>query len=71
MTNLEKALYMDKQGIQRKFLGIECTPKTEFKDWNRGRNNRQTISSIHLTQIKMIEALCEQYSVSYRASIPC
>jgi hypothetical protein len=49
MTNLEKALDMDKRGIPRKFLGIECTPKTEFKEWNRGRNNRQTISSMYLT----------------------
>jgi hypothetical protein len=71
MTNLEKALDVDKRGTPRKFLGIECTPKTEFKEWNRGRNNRQTISSMHLTQTKMIEALCEQYSVSYRASTPC
>jgi hypothetical protein len=35
MTNLEKALDMDKRGTPRKFLGIECTPKTEFKEWNQ------------------------------------
>jgi hypothetical protein len=40
MTNVEKALDVDKRGTPRKFLGIESTPKTEFKEWNRGRNNR-------------------------------
>jgi hypothetical protein len=71
MTNLEKASDVDKRGIPRKFLGIECTLKTEIKEWNRRRNNRQTISSMHLTQTKIIEALCEQCSVLYRASTPC
>jgi hypothetical protein len=71
MTNLEKALDVDKRGTLRKFLGIEYTPKTEFKEWNRGRNNRQTISSMHLTQTKIMDALCEQYSVLYRALILC
>jgi hypothetical protein len=57
MTNLEKAVDVNMGGTPRKFLGIEYTPKIKFKEWNRGRNNRQTISSIHLTQTQMIQAL--------------